>query len=188
MINHSEIKELISANFDGQTTIEERKLVKEHLKECSSCQEYSRQLHKLSATLNEWTSEDLSPDLEQKIQRGLKEALMSREKKTTTQHPLFKVGVGGGGVLVAILVVVLSMQVYNRGVQRRLNGAADDIGDQFSVDEQVQLLAHQPVQFHHGALAEGQQVADHHLRATHLECGMQLDVEQEIQVDCFGSG
>jgi len=131
MIDHIHIKELLSADFDGQTTPEEKKLIEEHLKECTLCQECSRQLQKLSATLNEWTNEDLSPDLEQKIQKGLKEAIMSREKISLHKHPMFKVTVGGGGALVAILVLVLSMQVYvKKGIQGRLKSATDDIGSQ----------------------------------------------------------
>jgi len=133
MIDHIHFKELASSDFDGQTTPEEKRLLEEHLKECTDCQEYSRQLHRLSATLNEWTNEDLSPDLEQKIQKGLKEVIMQREKKSIPKHPMFKVTVGGGGALVVILVLVLSMQVYTtRGVQGRLKSATDDIGDQLS--------------------------------------------------------
>ncbi len=132
MIDHIHVKELISADFDGQTTAEEKKLIEEHLCECASCRDYVRQLNKLSAKLDEWDNEDLSPDLEQKIQRGLKEVIMSREKVAVRQHPLFRVGVGGGGVLVAILVLILSMQVYTkRGIQERLKSASDDIGRQY---------------------------------------------------------
>jgi len=139
MNNHVEIKELVSAYFDGQATTQEKRLVEDHLLECASCQEYYRQLHKLSATLNEWTNEDLSPDLEQKIQRGLKEALMDREKAKKTKHPLFKVGVGGGGILAVILVLVLSMQVYNKGsFEGRIKSPTDNVGPQYvPKDDQI---------------------------------------------------
>jgi Ca-activated chloride channel family protein len=133
MINHIHIKELISVDFDGETTIEEKKLIRKHLNECSACMEYSRELNKLSATLEQWTNEDLSPDLEQKIQRGLKEANMRRDKTKLYQRSLFKVTVGGGGAIAAIVVLFLSMQTYTqRGVQGRLRSATDSIDTQFS--------------------------------------------------------
>ena len=133
MIDHIHIKELISADFDGQATAEEKRLIKEHLLECSSCRDYARQLNKLSATLDEWDNEDLSPDLEQKVQQGLKEVITRGEKSALRQHPLFKVGVGGGGALVVVLILILSMQVYSqRALQGRLKSASDDIGQQFS--------------------------------------------------------
>ena len=145
MIDHRHIKELISADFDGQTTAEEKKLIEEHLHECTSCRDYARQLNKLSATLDEWDNEDLSPDLEGKIRRGLKEVMMSREKSAVRQHPLFKIGIGGGGVLVAILVLIISMQTYSqRSLQSRVRDAgpylkkesfSDDIGRQYSASE-----------------------------------------------------
>lgn len=43
------------------------------------------------------------------------------------------VAIGGGGIFVAILVLIVSTQVYvQRGIQGRLRGAADDIGGQFT--------------------------------------------------------
>lgn len=134
MNDHINIKELMSADFDGQATAREKEIIDAHLRECGQCREYSKELVKLSATLDQWRNEDLSPDLEQKIRRGLKEATMSREKTLRRQAPFFKVGIGGSGVLVVLLIaLILSTQTYiKRGVQGRLKGAADDIDSPFS--------------------------------------------------------
>jgi len=126
MTDHIHIQQLISAEYDGQATTEEKKLIEAHLNECESCRAYARELHQLSAVLDEWDNEDLSPDLEQKIQGGLKEDTMGREHKGTYRPSLFKVGIGGGGALVAILVLVISMQTYSqRSLQSRVRDAAD---------------------------------------------------------------
>ncbi len=138
MINHTDIKALISADYDGQTSQEEHAIVEQHLKGCASCREYARQLRKLSATLDQWTNEDLSPDLERNIQKGLEEVSMSGQTKKITQKSLFKVGVGGG-VLVTILVLALSMQVYiKRGVQGRLQGLRVDELAGFSPGDKIE--------------------------------------------------
>ena len=44
------------------------------------------------------------------------------------------------------------------------------------------------MEFHHGTLTEGEEVADHHLGAAHLEGHVQLHVQQEVQVDGFRRG
>ena len=71
MNNHEEQKKLISSYIDGATTQEEDKLVTDHILECKSCQTYYQELVKLSSTLQSWNDEELSPYLEQKIQKTL---------------------------------------------------------------------------------------------------------------------
>src|SRR5689334_9386733 len=53
---------------------------------------------------------------------------------------------------------------------------------ELAVHKQIKFVTHQAVQFDHGALAEGEQVADQHLGAAHLKRDVQLDVQQEVQV------
>jgi Ca-activated chloride channel family protein len=141
MNDHITVKELISADWDGEITAREKQLVDEHLKGCVQCRGYSQDLMKLSAVLGRWAQEDLSPDLEQRVRHGLKEAAMGREQKVTRPVSLFKAGVGGGGVLVVILaVLILSTQTYiKRSVQGRLKSAADDISRPFSIGDSRQV-------------------------------------------------
>ena len=131
MIEHIKIQELISADHDGQASTEEKRMIEEHLKGCQDCRKYAEGLSKLSATLHAWPNEDLSPDLERKIRASLPGA-KSKEGFAMANRKRF-VTVGGGGALVAVLVLIVSMQVYTqRGMQARIRGGADDIGDQFS--------------------------------------------------------
>lgn len=128
MIEHIKIKELISADYDGETTVEEKKIIYEHLKECPDCRKYAQSFPKLSAALRAWTNEDLSADLEQKITRGLPGA--SKEGSSMKSKNKF---VTINTSLIAVVVLVVSLQVYEkRSIQGRMKGAADDIGNQFS--------------------------------------------------------
>jgi len=149
MNDHTHIKELISAEYDGQATSKDQGLIAEHLKDCTSCQDYSAQLHKLSATLQEWTNENPSPDLERKIHKGLKEAAMNREKIKSKKKPTFKIGMGAGSLIVAIIALAVSLQTYaQRSLQSRVRDAGQylaapisqkgqyDIGMQFSPGNQ----------------------------------------------------
>ncbi len=127
MTDHIKIRELISADYDGQAAAEEKQLIEQHLEGCPQCRTYAEGFPKLSAALHAWPNEDLSPDLEQRIQ-GRLQRMKSREgseMKTKTRL----ITVGGGGLIVAFLVLVVSMQVYTqRGIQGRVRDAADNIG------------------------------------------------------------
>ena len=132
MIEHIKTQELISADYDGQASAEERRMIEEHLQGCADCRKYAEGLSKLSAALHVWPDEDLSPDLERKIRRSLPAAQTKEGSQMKTKSRF--ITVGGGGLIVAFLVLVVSMQMYaKRGIQGRLKGAADDIGNQFSI-------------------------------------------------------
>ena len=132
MIEHIKTQELISADYDGQASAEERRMIEEHLQGCADCRKYAEGLPKLSAALRVWPDEGLSPDLERKIRRSLPAAQTKEGSQMKTKSRF--ITVGGGGLIVAFLVLVVSMQMYaKRGIQGRLKGAADDIGNQFSI-------------------------------------------------------
>lgn len=141
MTEHIKIRELISADYDGQAAAEEKQLIEQHLKDCPECRKYAEGFPKLSAALQAWPNDDLSPDLEQKIQGRLQR--MKLKEGTEMKMKPGLVAVGGGGLIVAFLVLVVSMQVYTqRGIQGRLRNAADDIGDQYSAENtKIQELA-----------------------------------------------
>ena len=127
MIDHIKIRELISADYDGQAAAEEKQVIEEHLEGCAQCRKYAEGFPKLSAALHAWPNEDLSPDLEQRIQ-GRLQRMKSKEGPEMKTKPRL-VAVGGGGLIVAFLVLVVSMQVYvQRGIQGRIRDAADNIG------------------------------------------------------------
>ena len=133
MTEHIKIKQLISAEFDGEATADERILIAEHLKDCAECRQYMQEVRSLSVNLKQWEDESISADLQQKIKNDLKEVGKMKEKPLT--YNSFMKSTVGSGVLVAILLAmfVVSTQTYiKRGVQGRLKGAADDIGDHFS--------------------------------------------------------
>ncbi|MBI3616680.1 MAG: von Willebrand factor type A domain-containing protein [Candidatus Omnitrophica bacterium] len=130
MIEHIKIQELISADYDGQASAEERRMIEEHLQGCVDCRKYAEGLSKLSAALRVWPDEGLSPDLERKIRMSLPAAQTKEGSQMKTKSRF--ITVGGGGLIVAFLVLVVSMQVYTqRGIQGRRKGAADNIGGQY---------------------------------------------------------
>ncbi len=114
MNKHENIRQFISLYFDGEASAQEKETVEAHIKECASCQKYYQDLSKLSSSLQSWNNETLSPDLEQKINQDFLK-LKQEEQKMKNKTPLFKASVGGG-VVVTILLLVLSMQVYNKQV------------------------------------------------------------------------
>lgn len=130
MLEHEQIRELISLYFDNETNPQEKDVVEEHILGCESCKQYYQQLSKLHHSLLSVPDQDLSPDLEQKINRQLS-TLRHREEekmKKTLVRPAF--------VTVSTFVVVLcaslfASQLYiKRGIQGRLRSASDYIGEQ----------------------------------------------------------
>lgn len=136
MNEHEDFKQLISSFIDGQLGEEEQGKVKEHLKTCDSCRKYAAELQQVSSFLREWPDESLSPDLEQKIHTTLHKQI-SKEGQTMKRSTKF-ITIGGGGIIAAVLVAMISLQVYTQtGMHAqlrdsgRLRKAADDIGPQF---------------------------------------------------------
>ncbi len=129
MIEHEDIKILISAYIDGENTPEENLKVKEHLKTCISCQKYFKELARLSPVLQKWPDENLSPDLEQKLNKTFfKDSKEGQTMKRTTKI----LTMSGSGILVAVLVLMVSLKVYDQtGMKGRFKTATDHLGTPF---------------------------------------------------------
>ena len=131
-MNFEELKPLISAYIDGETSLEETRLVEAALDSSEEARQYYTQLKQISSDLHTWQNENLSSDLELKIQREV----LKKEGRTMERKKLLPVG---ATVAVAVLIMVsapIVMQNYTkRGVQGRLKHATDDIGEQFSHSE-----------------------------------------------------
>ncbi len=131
MIDHEQIKTLISAYIDGELNQEEQKILEEHLKTCDSCQKDLQVLKNISSVLKQWPEESLSPDLEQKLHTTLRKESKEGIKMKKNQW----ITVGGGGVLIAVLVLMVSFQVFKQVAPRGMEGklkSPNNIGDQFS--------------------------------------------------------
>lgn len=103
MVNIEQIKIIISKNIDGQATSDEIKLMEEYIHTYPELMKYKIEMEKLSVTLRAWPDEDLSPDLEVKLYRGLKEGNMDSNNK----FKFATAGFGGGAVVVIILMVIV---------------------------------------------------------------------------------
>lgn len=122
MVDHEEIRQLISAALDGELTSSEREFVEEHIKTCPACLKYAHDLKKLSSALKTWGDESLSPDLEQKITQRLtskdsKEGNMEKRK-------FISMGVGSGLLTLVVLLALFAQMYVQRGVQGRLKSAS----------------------------------------------------------------
>ncbi len=70
-MTHENIKILISAYLDGETTPSEKIQVEEHLSSCAECQKEYQTYKAMSNSLSKWSNERLSPDEEIKIHNHL---------------------------------------------------------------------------------------------------------------------
>ncbi len=113
MTDHTQIKQLISAQLDCATTSEENKLITEHLNTCASCRQYAAELNNLSIVFKQWPDEDLSPDLQHKLGRALPQENSKGGRPMKPKSNLFKTTVGGG-VLVTIIVGIFVLQMYSQ--------------------------------------------------------------------------
>lgn len=121
MTDHIKIQELISADYDGQATAEEKQVVEQHLKDCPQCRKYAEGFPKLSAALRVWPNEDLSPDLEQRIQGRLRRM---KSKEGTEMKIKPRLVAVGSCLIVAFLVFAVSVYV-KRGAVSRLDRTDD---------------------------------------------------------------
>ncbi|MGE0266864.1 MAG: von Willebrand factor type A domain-containing protein [Candidatus Omnitrophota bacterium] len=155
MINHNEkIKELISAYIDGFVTEEERKQVEDLIINSKEWQEYYKELTQLSSVLKDWSDEDVSADMANKIQKTLLDDKL-REANVMNRKSMLTLG---GGVFVTAAICLIIGAVYLRtysekNIQQhvqtaayepyyltgeaRMKQAADDIGDQYSAPGQT---------------------------------------------------
>ncbi len=117
MIDHENLRQLLCAYSDQEVSPQEKKIVEEHLVSCSSCQSYFRQLKKIFATLTLWPDEELSPDLEQKIQKKWEQDKISQ--RPLHRGPWFTMGLSVS--VLALLVAVFGFLQWQtqRNLQAR---------------------------------------------------------------------
>jgi len=127
-MNMDELKQLISIYVDGEATPEEEGIVLNALKDSAELRAYYQDLLSLSASLQEWPEENLSPDLEQTITKDISKQEASKMKKSTF-IPV------GATIAVAVLVLVMGQQYSKRALQGRIRHAADDIGYGYTVGQ-----------------------------------------------------
>lgn len=130
MTDHEHLKRLISAYIDGETNPQETEMVERALAQDADLKKYYQDLKKLSSSLETWPNQDLSPDLEQKIER----AFRARKAKEEGQDMKSRIPLTAFATLmIAIVVLSFSLQIYvKRGVQGRWKTSADHIGEQYS--------------------------------------------------------
>ena len=105
MENHNDLRQLISVYHDGEATAAESKIVEQHIQECAECKKYLQELQKLSSSLKEWNAENLSLDLEQKINKRFLD-LKSKEESHMKSN-ISVVTIGATGVALILFAVVL---------------------------------------------------------------------------------
>jgi len=112
-MNHEEIRQLISQEYDGEATEKEQALIAEHVKDCAACRAYRKNLNKLSTILESWGDETQVPDsMEQAVGRAIQAAAPRRkeEPQMKPKNRLLVYGFGGG-VLASVLVAVMVFKV-----------------------------------------------------------------------------
>ncbi|MCK5215208.1 MAG: von Willebrand factor type A domain-containing protein [Candidatus Omnitrophica bacterium] len=145
MRDHEQIKQLISVYFDGAATPEEERIVLAHLKDCESCRKYWQEVKSISSSLKELPQEDLSPDLEQKINKKIR-AVQDREEQKMKKKSYVGLGVGAGVVSFIVCLLVIQTHVKT-GIQGKWRMAADDIGTEYAAARQQIELAKQNLQY-----------------------------------------
>lgn len=136
MVEHEDIRQLISLYFDGEASPEETQVVKVHINECEDCAQYFQDLFKLSNSLKSWNNESLSPDFEQKINQSFLK-LKQEEQKMKNKTPLFKAGVGGGALVALILTVLVTHNYTKQSLESRIEQEAQMVRIQPQVVSKV---------------------------------------------------
>jgi Ca-activated chloride channel homolog len=135
-MTHEEIKILISAYIDGEVTPSEKNVVEEHLSTCVSCQKDYKMYMAMSSSLSKWSDETLSPDEEIKVQRSFQQ----RREPMFTKRTILTIGT----TLAVFIIIGSTQQFLKRGLQGRLKGAVDNIGDQYSSGNSNQVMVSIP--------------------------------------------
>lgn len=118
-----ELKQLISIYIDGQATPEQEDIVLHALKDSDALRSYYQDLLALSASLQEWPEENLSPDLEQTIHHVISKQEKTKMKKSTV-IPI------GATIAVAVMVLVIGQQYSQRAIQGHVRQATENLKDQ----------------------------------------------------------
>ncbi len=66
-MNCFDFQELISAKLDKELTKEEERLLSEHLKICTDCANFAKELEELKVTTSTWKNEQIPSELEKRI-------------------------------------------------------------------------------------------------------------------------
>ena len=126
MFIHLKIKKLISAYIDKEIAEKDRLFVEEHLKICPKCSSYYKQMQKLSSVLNAYESQEVSPDLEQRIRVNF---LGNKNKEVDKMSKKrFLIGASSGALAILLMFVLVgSLQNYlKRSTQGRIHDAVDE--------------------------------------------------------------
>ena len=122
MFNHSKIRKLISAYFDGEINEKDKLLVENHLKECADCYKYYQDLQKVSFALSQDKGEDVSPDLAQRIKTNFLGDKYKGEAKMKNKKLV--IGISSGALAILLMFIFVgSMQTY---VRKELQGKVYD--------------------------------------------------------------
>ncbi len=145
MVEHDDIKQLISICCDGEATSREKESVENHVKTCPSCKKYQQDMLKLSSSLNSWTDEDLSPDSEQKIKRNFSDIKSREGKQMKTQNLSMKAGLLGSMIVALIVVGIAGMQTYSqRVIQARVRDASQYLAKGSQPQQVIHLATSKP--------------------------------------------
>lgn len=118
-MEHKDMQQLISAAFDGAATFDEIARINAHVLTCKDCARFQQDLQvQQTQLIKAWPDEDLSPDLEQKLQQHL----VQREGKAMKKTKLVLNVVGS---LAIVLLCVVMMRTY---AQKTMQARVRDVG------------------------------------------------------------
>lgn len=137
-----DIKFLISQAVDGETlTDAEHQIVASALKESADLRTYEAELLRLKQAMDLWPGMESSADWEQNMDKTMAR-LGIKEEKMINRIQLSRNHISTGILVIIIMATFLTTQTYiKRGLQGRFKSSADDIGDQYSVQNSSYPLA-----------------------------------------------
>lgn len=159
-MNMNELKQLVSIYVDGEATPEQEDIILNALKDSEELRTYYQDLLAMSASLQEWPEENLSPDLEQTVRKYISKQEEKKMKKST----LIPVG---ATVMVAVLALVMGRNYIKMGVQGQLRSSSDHVGEQYRYTPPAQTS--QPIS-----------ITD---EKTNVSYGMKEVAKAEVKVD-----
>lgn len=112
MEKHTEIKQLLSVYYDGEAAPSEIRTVEQHLRECAECKKYLNDLKNLSSSFKKWNPEDLSLDLEQKINKRFWDCKSKEEWKMKNRISTLKMGAGVAIIFMALFYISSMQQTH----------------------------------------------------------------------------
>ncbi len=134
------IRQAISAWMDGEATPEEKELAEKSIRENEIYRRYAHDLKKISAAMDRWEEEFLSPDLVQRLQNIGEREGFSMKSLFNKLNMNFKLA---GSLVVAVLALVVVthmpyMSEQSKGVDQKLGSPGRPME---KLKQQVQNLA-----------------------------------------------